>query len=76
MFLIKVNILFSQCKHFSQVEPFEKLWFLNTCSEKNVNINIISLILVKDQVLQASLGSKYTTNMNFNELSIGMIGSL
>jgi len=76
MFLIKVNIPFSQCKHFSQVEPFEKLWFLNTCNKKNVSINIISLFLVKDQVLQCSLSSKCITNMDFNGLSIGINGSL
>ncbi len=47
MFLIKVNISFNQCKHFSQVEPFESYDFLNTCSEKNVNFNIVSLFLVR-----------------------------
>jgi len=33
--------------------------------EKNVNFNIISLILVKDLVLLGSLGSKYIRNMDF-----------
>ncbi len=33
--------------------------------EKNVNLNIISLILVKDLVLLGSLGSKYIRNMDF-----------
>jgi hypothetical protein len=33
--------------------------------EKNVNFNIISLILVKDLVLLGSLCSKYIRNMDF-----------